>query len=149
MNRIEQTTSFVSAFEALPFIKSLNQYYPDIEYWYVNRVVPGLITGDDKLILARDKNNNIAGLALGKAGKNEVKLRCVRVHPDHQHVGLGIRLIDNMLDLLEHRQPGVTVSEEMFHLYSRAFINRYNFALTDVAKGRYRPGKLEYGFNGA
>lgn len=148
MLKIEATPSFASAFSALPFIKSLNQYYPDIEYWYVNKVVPGLIVGNDKLLVAHD-NGIIAGIALGKMGEDESKLRCVRVHPDHQNGGLGIRLIDGMLDLIGERQPGVTVSEEMLHLYSRAFVKRYNFELSDVTKGRYRRGKLEYGFNGA
>ena len=148
MLKIEATTSFTEAFSVLPFIKSLNQYYPDIEYWYVNKVVPGLILGRDKLLIARDKDF-IAGIALGKLDEDESKLRCVRVHPDHQNGGLGIRLIDGMLDLIEERKPGVTVSEEMFHLYSRPFIKRYGFELSDVTKGRYRRGKLEYGFNGA
>lgn len=149
MIKIEPVTSFVAAFSALPFIESLNQYYPDIDYWYVNKVVPGLVTGNDKLLIARDSDYNIAGIALGKQSDGEAKLRCVRVHPDHQNGGLGIRLIDGMLDLIEERQPGVTVAEEMFHLYSRAFIKRYGFNLSDVVKGRYRQGKLEYGFNGA
>lgn len=148
MVKIESTTSFVEAFSVLPFIQSLNQYYPDIEYWYVNKVVPGLVVGNDKLLIARD-HGRIAGIALGKKGEDESKLRCVRVHPDHQNGGLGIRLIDNMLDLIGERKPGVTVSEEMFHLYSRPFINRYGFELSAVDKGRYRRGKLEYGFNGA
>lgn len=149
MIKIEETRSFVSAFTALPFIQSLNQYYPDIEYWYVNKVVPGLITGNDKLLIARDSNFNIAGIALGKQSVDESKLRCVRVHPDHQQSGLGIRLIDGMIELLGERKPGVTVAEEMFHLYSRTFVKRYGFELSDVTKGRYRRGKLEYGFNGA
>lgn len=148
MVKLDTTTSFVEAFSVLPFIQSLNQYYPDIEYWYVNKVVPGLVVGNDKLLIARE-NGVIAGIALGKADEQEAKLRCVRVHPDHQNGGLGIRLIDNMLDLIGSRKPGVTVSEEMFHLYSRPFIKRYGFELSDVTKGRYRRGKLEYGFNGA
>lgn len=148
MLKLGSTTSFVDAFAVLPFIQSLNQYYPEIEYWYVNKVVPGLITGNDKLLIARD-GDYIAGVALGKLTANESKLRCVRVHPDYQNGGLGIRLIDGMLDLIESDRPGVTVSEEMFHLYSRPFINRYGFELSDVVKGRYRRGKLEYGFNGA
>lgn len=149
MITLETTTSFVPAFSALPFIKSLNQYYPDIEYWYVNKVIPGLTLGNDKLIVARDEHFNIAGIALGKLSDAEAKLRCVRVHPDHQNGGLGIRLIDNMLELIGERKPGVTVSEEMINLYSRAFVKRYGFELSDVSKGRYRRGKLEYGFNGA
>lgn len=147
--KIESVSEFVPAFSALPFIASLNQYYPDIDYWYVNKVVPGLILGNDKLLIARDVKGNIAGIALGKSSEEESKLRCVRVHPDHQNSGLGIRLIDKMLELIEERRPGVTVAEEMFHLYSRAFITRYGFDLSDVTKGRYRRGKLEYAFNGA
>jgi N-acetylglutamate synthase-like GNAT family acetyltransferase len=131
----------------LPFIQSLDHYYPDITHWYVNKVVPGLSLGNDKLLIARD-NGVIAGIALGKMG-DESKLRCVRVHPDYQNTGLGIRLIDNMLDLIEDGRPGVTVSEEMLHQYSRTFVKRYGFELSDVTKGRYRRGKLEYAFNGA
>ena len=100
------------------------------------------------MLIARDKDV-IAGIALGKVGAEESKLRCVRVNPDHQNGGLGVRLIDRMLDMIQERKPGVTVSEEMINLYSRTFVKRYGFELTDVTKGRYRRGKLEYGFNGA
>lgn len=148
MIQISPVKDFVPAFSALPFIQSLNQYYPDIEYWYVNKVVPGLVLGNDKLLIAHAQGN-IVGIALGKQSDDEAKLRCVRVHPDYQQTGLGIKLIDRMLDLIEERQPGVTVAEEMINLYSRAFIKRYGFNLSDVTKGRYRRGKLEYGFNGA
>jgi len=144
---IQETTSFVTAFKAFPFIKSLDAYYPDIEFWYVNKVVPGIVLGNDKLLVASE-NDNIVGIALGKNGEQETKLRCVRVHPDYQHSGLGIRLIDRMLDTLEVEKPIATVSEEMINLYSRAFVKRYGFSLSDVTKGEYRPRKLEYVFNG-
>lgn len=147
MVRLDSTISFTGAFAVLPFIKSLDAYYPDVSHWYINKVIPGLSLGEDKLIIARD-GLNIAGVALGKMGE-ESKLRCVRVHPDYQGTGLGIRLIDQMLELIEDGNPGVTVSEEMLHLYSRPFVKRYGFELSDVSKGRYRRGKLEYAFNGA
>jgi N-acetylglutamate synthase and related acetyltransferases len=147
MIRLDSETTFTSAFSVLPFIKSLDEFYPEISHWYINKVIPGLSLGDDKLIIARD-GNRIAGIALGKMG-DESKLRCVRVHDDYQNTGLGIRLIDQMLELIEDGKPGATVSEEMIHLYSRAFIRRYGFELSDVSKNRYRHGKLEYAFNGA
>jgi GNAT superfamily N-acetyltransferase len=139
-------TSMTAAFQVLPFIATLDRFYPDVSYWYVNQVVPGLMTGNDKLLIARD-GEHIAGVALGKLTLDETKLRCVRVHPDYQNNGLGIRLIDEMLDLLEDDTPKVTVSEELIHHYSRIFINRYNFKLNHVSKGQYRSGKLEYLFN--
>ena len=142
--RIE--TSMTAAFQVLPFIATLDQFYPDVSYWYVNQVVPGLMLGKDKLIIARE-GEHIAGVALGKLSEDETKLRCVRVHPDYQNKGLGISLIDTMLDLLEDDRPKVTVSEELIHHYSRIFVNRYNFRLAHVSKGQYRPAKLEYLFN--
>lgn len=102
---------------------TLDKYYPDISHWYVNKVIPGLFTGGDKLIIAKD-NGNIVGFALGKKSE-ETKLRCVRGLPEYQNKGLGIRLIDGMIELLECEKTLVTVSEELFHHYSRAFINRY------------------------
>lgn len=147
MIQLDTTTNFTTAFSVLPFIQTLDAYYPDISHWYVNQVIPGLFTGSDCLLVARD-GLNIAGIALGKRG-TESKLRCVRVHPDYQNTGLGIRLIDNMLEQLEDDSPGVTVAEELLHRYSRMFVNRYGFKLSAVTKGRYRRHKLEYAFNGA
>lgn len=90
--------------------------------------------------------NTWPGVAIGRAGK-EPKLRCVRVRDDLQGSGLGLRLIDPMLDHLQSDKPHVTVAEEMIHSYSRAFVKRYGFALSDVTKGEYRRSKLEYHWN--
>ena len=74
-------------------------------------------------------------------------MQCVRVHQDHQGGVLGIQLMDRLLEQLAERHPLCTVSEEMLHQYSRAFVKRYGFSLDSVDKGLYRPGKLEYIFN--
>jgi hypothetical protein len=52
-----------------------------------------------------------------------------------------------MLRALDCDKPLATVSEEMLHQFSRPFINHFGFELTEVDKGRYRAGKLEYVFN--
>lgn len=130
----------------LPMVEVLSPFYPNIGYWFVNKVMPGVMTGKDNLLVAR-KNETIIGFCLGKRTDEEVKLRCVRVLPEFQNAGLGIRLIDNMLDVLETEKPLVTVPEEMMHNYSRIFVNRYGFDLTHVGRGDYRPNKLEYYFN--
>jgi len=143
---IEQGNSFVQAFQALPLMRSLDDLYPGFEYWYVNTVVPGVVLGRDQLLLAKDQGR-IVGVALGKRSDVETKLRCVRVLPEYERKGLGIRLIDRMIDVLECEKPHCTVAEEMLHAYSRAFVQRYGFALTAVDKGRYRRGRLEYAFN--
>lgn len=142
---IQQTTNAVEALLAMPFLASLDRYYPGIQDWYVNQVVPGLAQGESVLLLERH-GCRIQGMALGKRGA-ETKLRCVRVLPEQAHQGLGIRLMDRMFEALETTQPHCTVSEELLHQYSRIFVNRYGFALSNVSKGQYRPRKLEYHFN--
>lgn len=143
---IEQTHSAVVALQVRPLLNSLNELYPGFDSWYINTVMPGLVAGKDVLLVARDGHQPV-GIALGKRSQDETKLRCVRVVPDHQNSGLGLRLIDRMLEALECEKPHCTVAEELLHTYSRAFIKRYGFELNDVTKGAYRPGRLEYSFN--
>lgn len=144
--QIQQTTSFVQAFMALPMLRSLDDLYPDFSHWYVNKVLPGVVLGSDTLLLAKDQGR-LVGVAMGKKNKHETKLRCVRVLPEYQNTGLGIRLVDRMLETLECDKPHCTVAEELLHTYSRLFVQRYGFRLSEVLKGAYRPRKLEYVFN--
>ena len=146
MLQYRQTHNAVEALNALPFLQSLEPLYPGFQSWYVNQVLPGVTVGRDVLMLAHDQER-LVGVALGKSNSHETKLRCVRVLPEYQNLGVGIRLIDKMLEALECRYPHCTVAEEMLHSYSRALVNRYGFKLASVDKGRYRPGKLEYAFN--
>lgn len=146
MTTILKSESFVEAFSILPLLGTLDAYYPNITDWYVNTVIPGLVTGSDVLLVARDEGS-IVGFCLGKQSFEEKKLRCIRVLPSHQNTGIGLRLIERMFDHLETDKPHCTVAEELFPLYSRSFINRYGFQLNRVDKGQYRRGKLEYAFN--
>ena len=144
--QITTTHNAVEALLAFPFIRSLDRMYPDIAYWYINSVVPNIASGRDILLLAKE-GSTIHGVALGKRAADEVKLRCVRVTPAARNTGLGVRLIDRMLALLEVETPSCSVAEELIHQYSRLFINRYGFRLSNVTKGQYRARKLEYHFN--
>ena len=143
---ITQVATPLEALLALPFLRSIDSYYPKIADWYVNTVVPGIVQNDDVVLLARS-GGNVVGAALGKSG-TERKLRCVRVASSFAGSGLGIRLIDRVIDHIGPK-PMCSVSEELLHHYSRIFIKRYGFELGDVAKGAYRRGKLEYFFNGS
>lgn len=140
-----RTTSFTEAFLLLPMLQSLDELYPEFQYWFVNKVIPGLVESDDIVLLAKDNGKTI-GVALGKKAQ-ETKLRCVRVLPEYQNKGVGLHLIERMLKSIGNDKPHCTVAEEMIHQYSRAFVNHFNFDLSRVEKGLYRPGKLEYVFN--
>ena len=132
---------------AFPLVANLDSYYPDFVDWYWNKVVPDTVLGRGVMMLALD-GDEIVGAALGRGGL-DAKLRCVRVLPRLASRGLGIHLIDRILRLIDVDRPELTVSEELIHDYSRIFINRFGFDLTRVEKGLYRPGRLEYQFNGA
>lgn len=144
--RIEASSTLADALEALPFLQSLDRYYPHIAQWYLETVVPDVLAGRGTLLLARE-GGQLAGVALGKRSPDETKLRCVRVAPPWQNTGVGLRLIERMFEALETERPHCTVSEELLHQYSRPFVMRYGFELTAVEKGLYRKGKLEYRFN--
>ena len=141
------TNSLTEAFIAKQKLLDLEQLYLDFNYWFSNKCLPGIVIGTDKLIIAKH-DEQIIGIAIGKASDNEKKLRCVRVRPDYQQRGVGIRLVDKMLREIDCDKPLVTVSEEMLHDFARPFVNHFNFDLTSVNKGMYRRGKLEYIFNG-
>jgi hypothetical protein len=146
MIHIEKSARLADAMLAKTMLDGLENYYPGFQYWYVNQCMPGILCGPDILLVARE-HDQIIGVALGKKRDGETKLRCVRVLPSSQNRGTGLHLIDRMLRELDDDKPHCTVSEEMLHLYSRAFINRYKFDLNQVDKGMYRRDKLEYVFN--
>ena len=146
MIHFEKSVRLADAILAKNVMNGLEDYYPGFEFWYVNKCMPGILLGTDALIVARE-HDHVVGVALGKRRDDEVKLRCIRVVPSHQNRGTGLHLIDHMLRELDCDKPHCTVSEEMVHQYSRAFVNHYKFDLARVDKGLYRRNKLEYVFN--
>ena len=143
--KIHEITSPVEALLALPYIESIERYYPNLKDWYVNTVVSDL-NNTSNVILALKDGNVIKGIGLGKGGV-ESKLRCIRVDPSIQYTGAGIKLMDSVIEKIQCDKPHCTVAEELFHDYSRVFVKRYAFTLSDVVKGAYRKNKLEYYFN--
>jgi hypothetical protein len=132
-----------SVFEVL---KPISSFYPGFSSWYFDKVVPGVVSGNDKVIVAL-KKGELVGVSLIKSTSSEKKLRALRIGDKFQKSGAGLYLIDESLRQLDCDLPVCSVSEEMLHDYSRIFIERYGFSLNHVHKGLYRPGKLEYAFN--
>jgi GNAT superfamily N-acetyltransferase len=139
--------SYIELYQAFNIINKLDETYPDFNHWYWNKVVPGVVLGTDKVILGTNKNE-IVGISIIKDTITEKKLRALRIDDKYQKKGFGTGLIDKSLELLNEDKPLVSVSEDLLHLYSRIFINRYDFDMTYVHKGLYQKGKLEYQFNG-
>lgn len=126
----------------MPILHGVDSHYPDIDKW-----LKSLVPGDETPIITVERNGIVVGICIGKNTIEEKKLRCVRVHEDYQNSGIGIRMIDKMMDIIQCDKPLCTVPEEQLHQFSRMFINRYGYSLDEVNKGMYRKGKLEYVFN--
>lgn len=138
-------TDPMEALRLLPFLQGLDRFYPDIIFWYVNRVIPNMTLGNDPVLIAED-HDQIVGLGIGRVG-DRPKLRCIRVAPSYQNRGVGLHLIDRLLKRLDCDRPVTTVAPELIHDWSRVLVNRYEFTLDHVSKGRFRPRQLEYEFN--
>lgn len=130
-----------------PEIASIENCYPDFRKWYFAKAVPDLGNGKGRMVIA-EQDSQVVGVALGKRDGAERKLRCLRVDPRFRNNGVGTHLIERIMRELDTDAPLVTVSEEMLHDLSRMMVNVFGFRLTSVDRGTYRPGKLEYVFNG-
>jgi hypothetical protein len=137
----------MDAFAAMSVVVGLEQDYPGFGEWYVNKVVPDVCSGDGVLVLA-EQHGSIVGMGVGRRGASP-KLRCIRVVPSMAGRGIGIHLVDKVLDGIGCDKPLATVGERVIHDLSRIFVNRFDFSLDAVERGIYRPGVLEYVFNSA
>jgi len=138
-----QSNTLVDCVRVWPLLASTSHYYPDLEFWFWNKAVPGIVAGNQGLYLA-ESGSDVVGVSLFRLGK----LRCIRVRNDFVSKGVAPRLLDRVLEIIGDK-PYCSVSEELINDYSRLLVNGYGFNLTTVARGMYRLGKLEYMFNGA
>jgi len=138
--------SIPDLYQTFNILQPISPLYPGFSNWYWNKVVTGIITGNDKIIIA-EKKDELVGVSIIKKG-SENKLRALRISKKFQNKGSGLYLLDQSLKELGVDKPIVSVAEEMINDFSRIFINRYYFNMTHVYKNLYRKNKLEYEFNG-
>ncbi len=128
------------------YLESLSVFYPKFNDWYKNKVIPGVLTGERKII-ERRINGVLAGVAITKNTKDEKKLCCLRVLPDFVGSGVGLRLFEDAFLELNTDKPLLSVSEEQIAKFERFFCY-FGFEKIDEYFGLYRPNKLEFSFNG-
>ncbi|MBA8838428.1 GNAT family N-acetyltransferase [Ochrobactrum sp. RH2CCR150] len=133
--------------EALQFIGILSEDYPDIQNWYLQKVVPGLRTGT-RFLLPFYRDGKLVAVGIAKNDGFERKICTVRVAPHHAGRGLGLKVFDGLLRWLDDDRPGLTVSAEKLPVFERIF-DWYGFKLTGVENGLYVPGRQEIGYNNA
>lgn len=131
---------------AIDNLRELSGYYPDFDSWLSRRVLPGIISGERSILLEKSRGT-LGGIAIVKDTPLEQKLCCLRVLPENQGSGVGLRLFERAFDALQNRSPLLSVSEERLGSFSRIF-KYYGFELTEEYPDFYRPLKSEFSFNG-
>src|SRR4051812_9444054 len=81
--------------EALAFLLPLSRDYPDIELWFLSKVVPGLRVGN-RTLLRVERQGSLVGVGIGKRDSTEKKICTVRIAPSHVGRGIGLRLFDGL-----------------------------------------------------
>lgn len=154
-NKIEQeiipvqitgnTSVHITDRDILDFLMPLSKDYPNIDIWFLAKVLPGLEDNSRK-IFVHVRNEKIVALAIAKKSNREKKICTVRVSPDFTGKGIGVKLFIEAMNWLETSMPHLTVSEDKLPLFSKIF-DHFGYKITSTHKSRYIPGKVEYLYN--
>ncbi len=132
------------------FIRSslfgLSDFYPLFDRWLKTKVLPGLVTGERSILLEQNRGR-FSGLAIVKDDGLEKKLCCLRVMPEFQGSGAGLRLFERAFETLDNDMPLLSIAEEQKDTFNKLF-SYYGFELAKKYKNHYRPLKDELSFNG-
>lgn len=119
--------------------------YPGFVQWYQNKVEPGLLSGERKILL-RVSQGRLAGLAVLKIAE-ERKLCCLRVLPEFQGTGVGVRLFKQAFEELGTEHPLLSVADQRLPIFDKVF-EYFGFEAGAKYLDLYRANSVEYSFNG-
>ena len=127
-------------------IRFLRGSYPCFDEWLSTKVLPGLASGE-RTIVVEERLGRAAGLVILKHTYAERKLCTLRVRPDFEFRGLGVRLFDTAFEVLQTRHPLLSVSEVALPKFSKLF-QHFGFACEAAYRGLYVPRVHELAYNG-
>jgi hypothetical protein len=127
-------------------IAFLSASYPRFNHWFVTRVLPGVISGERTVCLELI-DGKIAALMILKHAQREKKICTLRVRPEFENSGLGIRLFKEAFELLDTGLPLLSVSDKALPKFERVF-QYFGFHNEGIYKGIYLPNSVEHSFNG-
>jgi hypothetical protein len=124
----------------------LEKYYPNFKEWYFNKVTNGIIEGNRSFII-EIRDCKIAGISILKDTEKEKKICTLFVSDEYKSKGLGIKLFERSMKMLNTDKPLASVSEDRLKDFERIF-NYFNFNLSNEYQDLYLPNKKEFSFNG-
>jgi GNAT superfamily N-acetyltransferase len=129
----------------LNFLQEIKGIYPNIENWYIKKVVPELHT-DQRNIFCSFVDDKLVGLIIAKKEGIEKKICTLRIHPEYRNRGIAKVLMNIALKWLGTDTPHMTISEGLVKQYG-GIIRRYNLKLNFTFDGLYKDSVREYFYN--
>jgi len=123
------------------YLARFAQYYPDIDRWYVEKVLPGVVDGTRSILTERTSKGEILGVAITKNGARS-KLCHFSVAEEARGSGVGETLLRRAVEAMTSggaRDIHLTIGEEAASQY-KGFFTRYGFEEKGHAGSRYRRG---------
>lgn len=143
---VEDPRRFVSlSAVAKSQLLAVSGLYPSFDQWYQGKVEPGLLSGERKILL-RASQGRVAGLAVLKIAE-ERKLCCLRVLPEFQGTGVGVRLFKHAFEELGTEHPLLSVADQRLPIFDKVF-EYFGFEASAAYPHLYRANSVEYSFNG-
>lgn len=127
------------------FLNDLCNEYNHFREWYWEKVIPGLASGERIIYIATDNEAIIAALILKST--NEKKICTLRVAENYRCQGIATELLKIAFQELHYTKPLITVSSYHIHEFE-SFLKKNGFILYQEYPNYYKPGIVEYAFNG-
>lgn len=137
------------------FLRDLKRTYPNIESWYINRVISDMKKYPEKrdIIISISENNisnlkyEVSGIAILKKTKEEKKICTFRIDEKYQNNGIGKLLFEECFKYLETDKPLFTVPGEKKEVFQK-YIKKFKFEPCESLVNYYIEGSVEYVYNG-
>ena len=120
--------------------------YPLFDKWFQHVVIPGLLKSERTIVIEK-RQDVVAGILILKHTSSESKICSLRVRPQFENSGLGVRLFQQAFDILETESPLLSISEHNYSRFERIF-KYFGFSHEKTYMGIYRPNIQELSYNG-
>lgn len=120
--------------------------YPNFDSWFSEKVIPGIENGE-RTVLVEMRANEVAGLMILKHSLSEKKLCTLRVRPQYENRGMGVRLFEAAFEILETERPLLSISEKAMPKFKSLF-SYFGFSQEATYEDRYLPQVRELSYNG-
>jgi hypothetical protein len=124
----------------------LRENYPSFDFWFQRKVLPGIAAGE-RTVLVEIREGRLIGLAILKHSAGEKKLCTLRVRPEFECRGLGVRMFESAFEILGTARPLLSVSDLSLPKFTRLF-DHFGFSCEAAYRGLYTPRTTEFSFNG-